>query len=207
MPRAARSIAILLSLCLGAIAPLARAAPAAHAAPAATYTLDFCQPASWKSACELQAKHHARRDVFCSERLSPLRDALVSYCARHSAALRDVAEHGTTAAKKYRYVAAVYGHESGLGNRMPGMVSGLFLALMTDRIFIHDYKVTRRWDLLTRLLTRGRYLTTVLPRCCLVRLVQDYDKWVRRALLGTPGTHQARALHLTGWQAHAAQVL
>ncbi len=87
--------------------------------------LDFCGAAGWTTACSM----HPRR-LFCERKFQPLRDAIVAYCARHAAALAEVARDPQRAAS-YQYVLGSYDHGGGLGNRLPGMISGLFLAMMT----------------------------------------------------------------------------
>jgi hypothetical protein len=66
-----------------------------------------------------------------------MRHAIASYCERHKSALADVAANGMNAARKYKYVGAVYSHEAGLGNRIPGMVSAFFVALLTGEFTAH----------------------------------------------------------------------
>jgi hypothetical protein len=122
--------------CLGRVWQLVLALAVLQPCPtqalsAQIHGMDFCQPDSWIAACELQTRAHRRHDIYCARRLEPLRQALVQYCTRHQAALQDIAANGNAAARKYKYVAAEYTHQSGLGNRLPGMVSAFYLALMT----------------------------------------------------------------------------
>jgi hypothetical protein len=89
--------------------------------------LDFCQATSWETACK---DHPRRRDIFCGDRFKVLRQTLLDYCVKHQKALADITQ-GRAKATDYKYVMATYRPGNGLGNRIPGMVSGFYLALMT----------------------------------------------------------------------------
>lgn len=96
------------------LAVLAVCACAVESTPIHLFQLDFCDAAAWSKACELAAHYQQRRDLYCSTRLAPLQRAILGYCVRHKAALSDIAQHGREAAKKYKYVAAVYELAAGL---------------------------------------------------------------------------------------------
>jgi hypothetical protein len=97
--------------------------------------LNFCQHSSWAVACKYASSTQRRSDIYCARRLEPMRKAIISYCERHKAALADIAANGKQAARKYKFVAASYEHWWGLGNRLPGVVSAFFVALMTGELW------------------------------------------------------------------------